>query len=110
MVASLPFARQPAQRDRLVAIDYDLVIVDEAHCVKNRATAAWQLVHDLKKRFLLLLTATPVGNDLSELYNLILLLRPGLLKTEAQFRREYGRRHALDDPTRRENCGRCCAR
>ncbi len=102
VVASLPFVRQPAQRDQLVAIDYDLVIVDEAHCVKNRGTAAWQLVNDLKKRFLLLLTATPVGHDLSELYNLILLLRPGLLKTQAQFRREYGRRHALDDPTRRE--------
>ena len=102
VVASLPFVRQRAQRDHLVAIDYDLVIVDEAHCVKNRGTAAWQLVNDLKKRFLLLLTATPVGHDLSELYNLILLLRPGLLKTEAQFRREYGRRHALDDPTRRE--------
>ena len=102
VVASLPFVRQPAQRDRLVAIDYDLVIVDEAHNVKNRATAAWRLVNDLKKRFLLLLTATPVGNNLSELYNLILLLRPGLLSTEVQFRREYGRRHALDDPTRRE--------
>ena len=40
VVASLPFVRQPAQRDRLVTIDYDLVIVDEAHSVKNRATAA----------------------------------------------------------------------
>jgi len=58
VVASLPFARQPAQRDRLAAIDYDLVIVDEAHVVKNRATAAWQLVNNLKKRFLLLLSSS----------------------------------------------------
>ena len=102
VVASLALARQPAHRDRLSKIDYDLVIVDEAHVLKNRASAAWQLVNDLKKRFLMLLSATPVGNNLSELYNLVLLLRPGLLKTEAQFRRDYGRVQALEDLDRRE--------
>lgn len=102
VVASLALVRQPAHRDILSKIEYDLVIVDEAHVLKNRASAAWQLVNDLKKRFLMLLSATPVGNDLSELYNLILLLRPGLLKTEARFRRDYGRLQALEDPGRRE--------
>ncbi|HEY6362373.1 MAG TPA: SNF2-related protein [Vicinamibacterales bacterium] len=102
VVASLPLARQPANRAILTRVDYDLVIVDEAHRLKRRATAAWQLVNDLKKRFLLLLSATPVGNDLTELYNLILLLRPGLLSTEACFRRDYGRLDALRDPARRE--------
>lgn len=102
VVASLPFARQPVHHDQLCAIDYDLVIVDEAHMLKNRSSASWQLVNDLKKRFLLLLSATPVGNNLTELYNLILLLRPGLLQTEAQFRREYGHASALMQATRRE--------
>lgn len=91
MVASLPLVRQATYRQALAAVDFDLVIVDEAHVLKNRASAAWQLVNSLKTRFLLLLSATPVGNNLSELYNLILLLRPGLLKSEATFRRDYGR-------------------
>jgi superfamily II DNA or RNA helicase len=102
VVASLPLARQRAYRASLTAIEYDLVIVDEAHVLRNRTSAAWQLVNDLKKRFLFLLSATPVGNDLSELYNLILLLKPGLLKTEAQFRRDFGGVHALRQPERRE--------
>jgi len=102
VVASLALARQPANRTRLAAQQYDLVIVDEAHYLKNRATAAWQLVNELRKRFLFLLSATPVGNNLAELYNLILLLRPGLLSTEAQFRRDYGRAGALDEPAPRE--------
>ncbi len=102
IVASLPLVRQAAHRDRLAAIDYDLVIVDEAHVLKNRASAAWQLVNSLKTRFLLLLSATPVGNDVRELYNLILLLRPGLLQTEAKFRRDYGHVAALEDPRRRD--------
>jgi superfamily II DNA or RNA helicase len=102
VVASLPLARQAAHRDRLSRIEYDLVIVDEAHVLKNRASAGWQLVNDLKKRFLLLLSATPVGNNLTELYNLIQLLRPGLLRGEAQFRREYGQIEALSQASRRD--------
>jgi SNF2 family DNA or RNA helicase len=102
VVASLPLARQPANRAMLTRVEYDLVIVDEAHHLKRRSTAAWQLVNDLRKRFLFLLSATPVGNDLTELYNLILLLRPGMLSTEARFRRDYGRLDALQEPARRE--------
>ena len=78
------------------------MIVDEAHALKNRASAGWRLVNDLKKRFLLLLSATPVGNNLTELYNLIQLLRPGLLQGEAQFRREYGQIEALSQAGRRD--------
>ena len=102
VVASLPLVRQRVYRARMTAIEYDLVIVDEAHALKNRTSAAWQLVNELKKRFLLLLSATPVGNDLSELYNLILLLKPGLLKTEAQFRRDFGGLVAVQQPERRD--------
>ncbi|MGA9264301.1 MAG: SNF2-related protein, partial [Desulfobacterales bacterium] len=39
--------------------------------MKNRQTLNWKLVNALKTRFLLLLTATPVENNLMELYNLI---------------------------------------
>ena len=43
----------------------------------------------LKKRFLLLLSATPVQNDLTELYNLLTLLKPGIFKTLKEFRAAY---------------------
>src|SRR2546427_5485668 len=36
-----------------------------------------------------LLTATPLQNDLRELYNLITLLRPGQLGTWQEFKREH---------------------
>jgi SNF2 family DNA or RNA helicase len=45
---------------------WDLVIVDEAHHCKNRNTRHWQVVNQLKRRHLFLLTATPVQNDLLE--------------------------------------------
>ena len=59
VVASLPLVRQRAYRAALTTTDYDLVIVDEAHVLKNRTSAAWQLVNELKTRFLFLLSATP---------------------------------------------------
>lgn len=65
---------------------FDMVIVDEAHHLKNRSTKNWQLVDALQKRFLLLLSATPVQNNLIELYNLLTLLKPGIFKTEKEFR------------------------
>ena len=68
---------------------WDMVIVDEAHCLKNRTSANWQLVDSLQKKFILMLTATPVENNLLELYNLITLLKPGLLATEAEFRKTH---------------------
>ena len=67
----------------MAAAPWDLVIVDEAHHCKNRATRNWQLVNSLNRRHLFLLTATPVQNNLLELYNLLTLLEPGHLKTES---------------------------
>jgi SNF2 family DNA or RNA helicase len=68
---------------------YDLVIVDEAHHLKNRASVSWKFVNALQKKYILLLTATPVQNDLDELYNLITILEPGQLKTPREFRRAF---------------------
>ena len=66
--------------------NFDLVIVDEAHHLRDRASQSYKLVDSLNKRFLLLLSATPVQNDLTELYNVLTLLRPGIFKTLKDFR------------------------
>jgi len=81
--------------------EWDLVIVDEAHHLKNKNTLNWKLANNLKKRFLLLLTATPVENNLMELYNLITLLKPGQLKTVAAFKEEFMTRGDPTDPKNR---------
>jgi superfamily II DNA or RNA helicase len=92
ILASLQLARMPKNFAALTAQGFDLVIVDEAHYLRNRRTLNWKLVNSLQKKFILLLSATPVQNNLLELYNLITVLKPGLLKTEAQFKQEYVKR------------------
>ena len=89
VIASLAAARRQEHADILSRQVYDLVVVDEAHHLKNRNTANWKLVDALKKRFLLLLSATPVQNSLVELYNLLTLLKPGIFNTEKEFRGLY---------------------
>jgi SNF2 family DNA or RNA helicase len=89
LVASLHLARLERHARLVAEVPWDLVAVDEAHHVKNRATAGWRLINQLQSRFLLLITATPVETDLEELYNLITLLKPGQLSTPADFRKRF---------------------
>jgi len=92
LLASMDTAKLLRHRDKVAAAAFDLVVVDEAHRLKNQKTLAWKFLDRLAPRYLLLLTATPVQNDLHELYNLVQLLRPGLLGTYRTFGREYMRR------------------
>src|SRR2546428_8481260 len=68
---------------------WDLVVVDEAHRLKNRLSLNWQFVAGLSKKYMLLLTATPVQNDMDELFNLVSLLTPGQLHTYDRFLERY---------------------
>ncbi len=102
VLASLSFAKSARRAPAVTAAAWDLVIVDEAHHCKNRATRNWQLVNSLKRRHLFLLTATPVQNNLLELYNLLTLLEPGHLQTESHFKKRYIRRGNPRDPLNRE--------
>ncbi|HEX5845960.1 MAG TPA: SNF2-related protein, partial [Rhodoplanes sp.] len=89
IIASIAAARRQEHADCLRARRFDLVIVDEAHHLRDRTSRSWQLIDALNKRFLLLLSATPVQNDLVELYNLLTLLKPGIFKTLTDFRAAY---------------------
>jgi superfamily II DNA or RNA helicase len=103
IVASLAVARREEHIARLLAgPPIDLVIVDEAHRLKDRSTRSYRLVHALRTRFLLLLSATPVQNDLVELYNLLTLLQPGIFKTEREFRSAYVTKGSPRTPRNRD--------
>ncbi|MBI2921694.1 MAG: DEAD/DEAH box helicase [Planctomycetes bacterium] len=98
VVASIDAAKGARHQAALVKIQHELVIVDEAHNLKNHRTQNWKLVNALRKKYLLLLSATPIQNDLIELYNMITLLRPGQLYTLGQFK------EAFLDPKDKRKC------
>jgi SNF2 family DNA or RNA helicase len=102
LLVSIHSAKGKRHFDAATARAYDMVIVDEAHHLKNRSTLNWRLVNAIKKTFLLLVTATPVQNNLEELYNLVTLLKPGHLKTLKAFKDEFVARGNPTDPKNRE--------
>ncbi|GGJ97046.1 putative ATP-dependent helicase YqhH [Lentibacillus kapialis] len=89
VIASIDTAKRKNHRSPISQEYYDLVIVDEAHHIKNRRTQKWQFVNAINKKYIFLLTATPVQNHLEELYNLITLLKPGQLNTYSYFRKHF---------------------
>ena len=89
LIASIDTARRDDHCEIITKIPYDLLIIDEAHKLKNRTSKGWKMVNKISKRYILMLTATPVQNDLEELFNLITLLKPGQLRNLRDFRKNF---------------------
>jgi SNF2 family DNA or RNA helicase len=89
LIASMDLARSGAHEADAVAQAWDIVIVDEAHRLRHRTTRLHRLVSRLNTRHILLLTATPVMNDLDELHALVNLLQEGHLGTPRAFLARY---------------------
>ncbi|MCD4838197.1 DEAD/DEAH box helicase [Neobacillus sedimentimangrovi] len=91
IVSSIDTAKRNPHRDIIYKQNYDLVIIDEAHKLKNNKTKNYEFVQNLKKKFCLLLTATPIQNRIEEIFNLVSLLKPGHLGSESVFYEKYKR-------------------
>ena len=102
VIASIAAARRKEHAELLAGMSYDVIVVDEAHHLRDQSSASYRLVNSLQKRFLLLLSATPVQNSLLELYNLLTLLKPGIFKTQKEFRSVYMTPGKPREPANRE--------
>ena len=91
VVSSIDTAKRDPHREIIYKQDYDLIIIDEAHKLKNNKTKNYEFVQNLKKKFCLLLTATPIQNRIEEIFNLVSLLKPGHLGSETTFYEKYKR-------------------
>ncbi|CAN0006928.1 unnamed protein product, partial [Ectocarpus sp. 12 AP-2014] len=67
----------------------DLLICDEAHRLKNADTATNQALSALKCRKRVLLSGTPMQNDLEEFYAMTDFTNPGVLGSGASFRKKF---------------------
>lgn len=111
----IQYAGNPIERDRLrhltlkyklVVASYDIVrkdieffesvqwnycILDEGHVIKNGKTKNAKAVKKLRSHHRLILSGTPVQNDVLELWSLFDFLMPGFLGSERQFAAKYSR-------------------
>jgi adenine-specific DNA-methyltransferase len=96
ILCSYQFARLKA--DELKSINWDLVVIDEAHRLRNVykpgnvvARTLRDALHDAPK---LLLTATPLQNSLLELFGLVSIIDDRVFGDLSSFRDQFAR---LDD-------------
>jgi SNF2 family DNA or RNA helicase len=73
----------------LAAVEWSTVVLDEAQMVKNPGTKAAKAVRQLRAGQKIALTGTPVENRLAELWSLLDAVNPGLLGSQARFRRKF---------------------
>lgn len=91
VIMSYPFAAK-LEAD-LRAVPWDVVVIDEAHKLRNAHRASNRTGQALKRalqgRKKLLLTATPLQNSLMELYGLSTLIDEHLFGDETAFRKQF---------------------
>ena len=84
----------------LAHVDFDYIVLDEAHAIKNIDAQTTKAVRLLRGAHRLALTGTPVQNHLGELWSLFEFLNPGILGRSGPFVRALTA--AAGDPAARE--------
>ncbi len=93
VIASYHFAA--AKKSEVAAIPWDVVVIDESHRLRNVYKPKNKIANAIKDavrgRPLLLLTATPLQNDLLELYGLISVIDEHMFGDIEAFKARYKR-------------------
>ncbi|SEO30855.1 Helicase conserved C-terminal domain-containing protein [Amphibacillus marinus] len=102
MITSIDLIKREPHRSAVLEQHFDFLLIDEAHKLKNHQTKNYQLIQALSKKYCLLLTATPIQNKLTDIFNLVTLLRPGLLGDQQSFLKTFDKgTTVLDDQLKR---------
>ena len=77
--------------DFFANIHWNYCVLDEGHIIKNGKTKSSKAIKMLKAKHRLILSGTPIQNNVLELWSLFDFLMPGFLGTEKQFIARYSR-------------------
>ncbi|MEI6557724.1 MAG: SNF2-related protein, partial [Rhodospirillaceae bacterium] len=75
--------------DFLAAIDFHMVVLDEAQAIKNPLAKSTRAACKLKARHRLCLSGTPIENHLGEVWSQFAFLMPGVLSDHKTFTARY---------------------
>jgi len=68
---------------------FDYVILDESQNIKNPSSKSYHSVKQLKSRYKLILSGTPVENSVNDLWTQMSFINPGLLGSQQYFVNEF---------------------
>ncbi|PWW79811.1 hypothetical protein C7212DRAFT_355570 [Tuber magnatum] len=76
-------------QQELKSADVDIVIADEGHRLKTEKNKSAQAIRGLKTKRRVILSGTPLQNDLHEYFIMVDFVNPGLLESYSTFRKEF---------------------
>ncbi|MCF8371841.1 MAG: DEAD/DEAH box helicase [Bacteroidales bacterium] len=76
--------------DLLAQREWNTVVLDEAHAIKNAKSIRAKAVMKLSAEFKILTTGTPIQNHIGDLWSLFHFMNPGMLGSFEQFAKKYG--------------------
>ena len=97
------YAQLRLAAEKLGAERWDAVILDEGQNIKNPQSQTARVARDLRATHRLVLTGTPIENRTLDLWSLFAFAMPGLLGSQAAFRRNFNDR---TDPRARSRLAR----
>jgi SNF2 family DNA or RNA helicase len=97
-VTLMTYAVLRLDADELAKEDWDIVVLDEGQAIKNLGSQTARAAFELKGKFRLLLSGTPVENRLEELWSGMHFANPGLLGGVSDFQERYANPIASGNP------------
>lgn len=73
----------------LQEVNFDLLICDEGHKLKNTNNKSLKILKSLDLEKKILLSGTPIQNNLNEFFTLVDFINPGVLGTFSQFQKNF---------------------
>jgi TATA-binding protein-associated factor len=89
IIVSYEILRNDIEFLRTIPLNY--CVLDEGHIIKNGNTKITKAVKTIQADHRLLLSGTPIQNNVLELWSLFDFLMPGFLGTESQFNNQFGK-------------------
>lgn len=88
-VLILSYSQVKKYFSQLAAKEFLYCILDEGHIIKNSKTKLTGSIKKLRSRYRLILSGTPIHNNVIELWSFFDFLMPGFLGTETQFNKTF---------------------
>ncbi|KAJ3186291.1 DNA repair and recombination protein rad54b [Gaertneriomyces sp. JEL0708] len=102
-VLVIGYEKMRACQDLIIGGNFDLVVCDEGHRLKNSQIRTAQAIKALSTRRRIVLSGTPIQNDLKEFYSMVDFVNPGVLGTPTTFKKVF------EDPIMRGRDA-CCSK
>ncbi|KAH0614040.1 uncharacterized protein H6S33_005926 [Morchella sextelata] len=83
------YERLQKVQGELRGVDIDIVIADEGHRLKTERNKSAAAIRGLNTKRRVILSGTPLQNDLHEFYIMVDFVNPGLLESYQTFRKEF---------------------